>query len=108
MKDGGLEEVSNPSELFLAERPQRSTGSVVVSSLEGTRPILVELQALVSGTNYPMPKRMANGVEANRLAAAGGDGKAARHASLGQDVYVNVVGGIHIDEPAIDLVSWPP
>jgi len=104
MKDGGLEEVSNPSELFLAERPQRSTGSVVVSSLEGTRPILVELQALVSGTNYPMPKRMANGVEANRLSLllAVMEKRLGMHLS-GQDVYVNVVGGIHIDEPAIDL-----
>ena len=53
MKDGGLEEVSNPSELFLAERPQRSTGSVVVSSLEGTRPILVELQARCPGRIIP-------------------------------------------------------
>ncbi|MCE7979452.1 MAG: DNA repair protein RadA [Nitrospira sp. NTP1] len=104
MKDGGLEEVSNPSELFLAERPQRSTGSVVVSSLEGTRPILVELQALVSGTNYPMPKRMANGVEPNRLSLllAVMEKRLGMHLS-GQDVYVNVVGGIHIDEPAIDL-----
>ncbi|MCW5798432.1 MAG: DNA repair protein RadA [Nitrospira sp.] len=104
MKDGGLEEVSNPSELFLAERPQHSTGSVVVSSLEGTRPILVELQALVSGTNYPMPKRMANGVEPNRLSLllAVMEKRLGMHLS-GQDVYVNVVGGIHIDEPAIDL-----
>ena len=104
MKDGGLEEVSNPSELFLAERPQHSTGSVVVSSLEGTRPILVELQALVSSTNYPMPKRMANGVEGNRLSLllAVMEKRLGMHLS-GQDVYVNVVGGIHIDEPAIDL-----
>ena len=104
MKEGGLEEVNNPSELFLAERPQRSTGSVVVSSLEGTRPILVELQALVSGTNYAMPKRMANGVEPNRLSLllAVMEKRLGMHLS-GQDVYVNVVGGIHIDEPAIDL-----
>ena len=104
MKEGGLEEVGNPSELFLAERPQRSTGSVVVSSLEGTRPILVELQALVSGTNYAMPKRMANGVEPNRLSLllAVMEKRLGMHLS-GQDVYVNVVGGIHIDEPAIDL-----
>ena len=67
MKDVGLEEVENPSELFLAERPAKSTGSVVVSSVEGTRPILVELQALVSSTGYAMPKRMANGVEINRV-----------------------------------------
>jgi DNA repair protein RadA/Sms len=104
MKDAGLEEVNNPSELFLAERPERSTGSVVVSSLEGTRPILVELQALVSSTTYAMPKRVANGVEVNRvsLLLAVMEKRLGAHLS-GQDVYVNVVGGMHIDEPAIDL-----
>ncbi|WP_455377024.1 DNA repair protein RadA [Petrachloros mirabilis] len=104
MKDSGLEEVSNPSELFLAERPQRITGSVVVSSLEGSRPILVELQALVSSTSYAMPKRMANGVELNRvsLLLAVMEKRLGLHLS-GQDVYVNVVGGMRIDEPAIDL-----
>ncbi len=104
MKDSGLEEVANPSELFLAERPQKSTGSVVVSSLEGSRPILVELQALVSSTNYAMPKRMANGVELNRvsLLLAVMEKRLGMHLS-GQDVYINVVGGMTIDEPAIDL-----
>jgi DNA repair protein RadA/Sms len=104
MKDSGLDEVVNPSELFLAERPQRSTGSVVVSSLEGSRPILVELQALVSSTSYAMPKRMANGVELNRvsLLLAVMEKRLGLHLS-GQDVYVNIVGGLHIDEPAIDL-----
>ena len=104
MKDSGLEEVSNPSELFLAERSHRSTGSVVVSSLEGSRPILVEMQALVSATSYAMPKRMANGVELNRvsLLLAVMEKRLGLHLS-GQDVYVNVVGGMQIDEPAIDL-----
>ncbi|WP_447977131.1 DNA repair protein RadA [Candidatus Nitrospira bockiana] len=104
MKEGGLEEVTNPSELFLAERPATSTGSVVVSSLEGTRPILVELQALVSPTGYAMPKRMATGVEINRVALllAVMEKRLGLHLS-GQDVYVNVVGGMQIDEPAIDL-----
>ncbi|HEX2055159.1 MAG TPA: DNA repair protein RadA [Nitrospiraceae bacterium] len=104
MKDSGLEEVANPSELFLAERPVQSTGSVVVSSLEGSRPILVELQALVSPTSYAMPKRMANGVELNRLSLllAVMEKRLGQHLS-GQDVYVNVVSGIQIDEPAIDL-----
>ncbi len=104
MRDTGLEEVGNPSELFLAERPQHSTGSVVVSSLEGSRPILVELQALVSPTSYAMPKRMANGVELNRvsLLLAVMEKRLGLHLS-GQDVYVNVVGGMQIDEPAIDL-----
>jgi len=104
MKDTGLDEVGNPSELFLAERPQQSTGSVVVSSLEGSRPILVELQALVSPTGYAMPKRMANGVESNRvsLLLAVMEKRLGLHLA-GQDVYVNVVGGMKIDEPAIDL-----
>jgi len=104
MKESGLEEVANPSQLFLGERPQRSTGSVVVSSLEGSRPILVELQALVSATSYAMPKRMANGVDLNRvsLLLAVMEKRLGLHLS-GQDVYVNVVGGMHIDEPAIDL-----
>ncbi|TMQ29859.1 MAG: DNA repair protein RadA [Nitrospirae bacterium] len=84
MKDSGLEEVSNPSEL--------------------SRPILVELQALVSSTSYAMPKRMANGVEQNRvsLLLAVMEKRLGMHLS-GQDVYVNVVGGMQIDEPAIDL-----
>jgi len=104
MKDVGLEEVVNPSELFLAERPAKSTGSVVVSSVEGTRPILVELQALVSSTGYAMPKRMANGVEINRvsLLLAVMEKRLGLHLS-GQDVYVNVIGGMQVDEPAIDL-----
>jgi DNA repair protein RadA/Sms len=104
MKESGLEEVSNPSELFLAERPEHSTGSVVVSSLEGTRPILCEVQALVSTTSFSMPKRMANGVEVNRLSLllAVMEKRLGMHVA-GQDVYVNVVGGITIDEPAIDL-----
>ncbi|GKS57907.1 DNA repair protein RadA [Nitrospira sp.] len=104
MKDAGLEEVSNPSELFLAERPERGTGSVVVSSMEGSRPILVEVQALVSPTGYSMPKRMANGVEVNRLSLllAVMEKRLGLHLSS-QDVYVNVVGGLRVDEPAIDL-----
>jgi DNA repair protein RadA/Sms len=104
MKDGGLEEVANPSELFLAGRPEQSTGSVVVSTLEGSRPILVELQALVTSTGYAMPKRMANGVEVNRvsLLLAVMEKRLGLHLS-GQDVYFNVVGGLRIDEPAIDL-----
>ncbi len=104
MKDTGLEEVGNPSELFLAERPAKSTGSVVVSSLEGSRPILVELQALVSPTGYSLPKRMAKGVESNRvsLLLAVMEKRMGLHLS-GQDVYVNVVGGMRVDEPAIDL-----
>ncbi len=104
MKELGLEEVANPSELFLAERPERGMGSVVVPSLEGSRPILVEVQALVSPTGYSIPKRMTNGVELNRLALllAVMEKRLGLHLS-GQDVYVNVVGGIQVEEPAIDL-----
>ncbi|MCP9452822.1 MAG: DNA repair protein RadA [Nitrospira sp.] len=104
MKDTGLEEVSNPSELFLAERPPRGTGSVVVCSLEGSRPILVELQALVSETGYAMPKRVANGVDLNRVAMLLAVMEKRLGVRLsGHDVYVNVVGGLRIDEPATDL-----
>ncbi len=104
MKEAGLEEVNNPSELFLAERPEQSAGSVVVSSLEGSRPILVELQALASPTGFAMPRRVANGVELNRvsLLLAVMEKRLGMHLA-GLDVYVNIVGGMRVDEPAIDL-----
>ncbi len=104
MKDSGLTEVKNPSEIFLAERPLKVTGSVVVSSMEGTRPILIELQALVSPTNFGVPRRTSIGVDYNRvsLLLAVLEKRAGLHL-MGQDVFVNVVGGIRIDEPAIDL-----
>ncbi|GJL54165.1 MAG: DNA repair protein RadA [Nitrospirales bacterium] len=104
MNDSGLTEVDNPSELFLSGRPEQGTGSVVVSSLEGSRPILVELQALVAETGYAMPKRMANGIELNRVALllAVMEKRLGLHLS-GQDVYLNVVGGLQIDEPTMDL-----
>jgi len=104
MNDGGLTEVDNPSELFLSGRPEQGTGSVVVSSLEGSRPILVELQALVAETGYAMPKRMANGIELNRVALllAVMEKRLGLHLS-GQDVYINIVGGLQIDEPTMDL-----
>ena len=104
MADTGLHEVANPSELFLSGRPACSTGSVVVSSLEGSRPILVELQALVTPTCYAMPKRMANGMELNRVALllAVLEKRLGLHLS-GQDVCLNVVSGLRIDEPAIDV-----
>lgn len=104
MKEGGLVEVSNPSEMFLAGRPAHSTGSVVIATLEGSRPILVELQALVTSTGYTIPKRMANGVEVNRvsLLLAVMEKRLGLHLA-GQDVYLNVVGGLRLDEPAIDL-----
>jgi DNA repair protein RadA/Sms len=104
MKSLGLEEVSNPSELFLSERASNVAGSVVVSSIEGTRPILIELQALVSPTNFGMPRRMAIGVDANRVSLLLAVLEKRVGLQLqGQDVFINVVGGMQIDEPAVDL-----
>jgi DNA repair protein RadA/Sms len=104
MKDSGLEEVKDPSRLFLSERPINVPGSVVVPSLEGSRPILVELQALVSQTNFGVPRRTAMGVDSNRvsLLVAVLEKKAGLNL-LNQDIFLNVAGGIRIDEPAVDL-----
>jgi DNA repair protein RadA/Sms len=104
MKEGGLAEVANPSELFLAERPADATGSVVVSSLEGSRPILAELQALVAPSKLAMPRRTCIGVDFNRvsLLLAVLEKRVGMHL-MGMDVFVNIVGGLKIDEPAIDL-----
>jgi len=104
MKESGLNEVANPSELFLAERPKDATGSVVVSSLEGTRPILAELQALVALSKLAMPRRTCIGVDYNRvsLLLAILEKRVGMHL-MGMDVFVNVVGGLKIDETAVDL-----
>jgi DNA repair protein RadA/Sms len=104
MRQTGFVEVENPSELLLAERPQQASGSVVVASMEGTRPLLVELQALGSPSGLGLPRRVANGVEPQRVALL----LAVLEKRLGlplqtHDVYVNVVGGLYIEEPAIDL-----
>lgn len=104
MKEAGLEEVANPSEMFLAEKPLGASGSVVVGSMEGTRPILVELQALVSPSYLAMPRRMAMGVDVQRasLLVAVLEKRGGLHLSS-QDVFINVVGGLHLEEPGIDL-----
>ena len=104
MHDGGLAEVTNPSAFFLAERPTDAAGSVVVPSLEGSRPILVELQALVTPSHVGMARRMAVGVDANRvsLLLAVLEKRAGLFVS-GHDLFLNIVGGIEIKEPAIDL-----
>lgn len=104
MKADGLAEVSNPSELFLSERPHATSGSVVLASLEGTRPVLVELQALVTPTTFASPRRMATGVDHHRLSLL----IAVLEKRLGmflqnQDAFVNVAGGVRLDEPAVDL-----
>jgi DNA repair protein RadA/Sms len=104
MKDSGLQPVANPSALFLAERPVEVPGSVVVASLEGTRPILVEVQALVSPTSFGTPRRTTLGIDPNRVAllVAILEKKMGIHL-VGHDVFVNIAGGVRIDEPAADL-----
>lgn len=104
MRDRGLIEVSNPSAFFLAERPENAPGSVVVTSLEGTRPIMVEIQALVSSSNLGMPRRTAIGVDHNRvsLLVAVMDKICGLHLG-GSDIFINVAGGVRVDEPAVDL-----
>ena len=104
MMDKGLKEVLNPSAFFLAERPQNVAGSVVVPSLEGTRPILVEIQALVSATNLGMSRRTAIGVDHNRvsLLVAVLDKICGMHLGA-SDIFINVAGGVRVEEPAVDL-----
>ncbi len=104
MGDGGLREVRNPSAFFLAERPEDVCGSVVVPSMEGTRPILIEIQALVHPTNFGMPRRTAIGVDPNRvsLLVAVMDKICGLHLS-NHDIFLNVAGGIRVSEPAVDL-----
>ena len=104
MHDTGLREVKNPSEVFLSERSYGASGSTVVASLEGTRPILVEVQALVTPTTYGMPQRTSTGFDYRRLSLllAVLEKRVGLH--LGNyDVFVNVAGGVKIDEPAVDL-----
>lgn len=104
MKESGLQPVLNPSALFLAERPEGVPGSVVIATLEGTRPILVEVQALVSGSTFGTPRRTTLGIDHNRVALliAVLEKKMGVHL-MGQDVFVNVAGGVRLDEPAADL-----
>jgi DNA repair protein RadA/Sms len=104
MRDMGMVEVSNPSEAFLAERLVNATGSAIVVTMEGTRPLLVEVQALASPTAYPNPRRTANGVDFNRLQLM--TAVLSRRVGMRlaeQDIFVNVIGGLTIDEPAADL-----
>lgn len=104
MTEKGLDEVDNPSQALLNGRPQNVSGSVVVSSLEGTRPILVELQALVCQTNFNMPRRTAVGVDYNRvnLILAVMEKRVGMNL-WGYDVYVNIAGGMKINDTAVDL-----
>ncbi|MBM4438213.1 MAG: DNA repair protein RadA [Actinobacteria bacterium] len=104
MRSDGLREVANPSALFLAERDAAAPGSAVAVPMEGTRPVLVEVQALVAPTSYSLPRRLASGFDPNRLNML--LAVLTRRAGLplaDHDVYVNVVGGLRLREPAADL-----
>ena len=104
MTGGGLRPVPNPSRMFLAERPAHAPGSAVLCSVEGSRPILVEVQALVSTSTYGSSRRMANGVDTQRLSLLLAVlEKRAGLNLIGDDVFVNMAGGMAIDEPATDL-----
>jgi DNA repair protein RadA/Sms len=104
MNENGLSEVVNPSAAFLSERPANVPGSVVTASMEGTRPILVELQALVSSTSFGNPRRTILGIDHNRVAllVAVMEKKLGMHL-MGHDIFINVAGGVKVDEPAIDM-----
>lgn len=104
MGEGGMREVPNPSALFLAERPRGAAGSVIAATAEGARSLLVEVQALVGGTAQGSPRRTANGIDGGRLAMI----LAVLERKVGlvlssSDIFVNVAGGVHIEEPALDL-----
>ena len=104
MKDNGLDEVANPSAVFLSERPAGAAGSIVTASMEGTRPILVELQALASATNFGTPRRTILGLDPNRVAllAAVMEKMLGMHL-MGYDIFMNVAGGVKVTEPAVDM-----
>jgi DNA repair protein RadA/Sms len=104
MTGEGLVAVANPSEMFLQERPLGVAGSVVNACMEGTRPVLVEIQALVSGSKYGTGRRMTQGVDQNRVALLIAMlEKRVGFQLLGDDVFINIAGGLEIDEPAADL-----
>lgn len=106
MTDGGLMGVSNPSALFLSQRPEGATGSIAVPTMEGTRPIIVELQALVNFSHLAVPRRMASGIDYNRLNLTLAVLERRIGLNLGKDdVYVNAVGGVKLTEPAVDLAT---
>ncbi len=104
MKDQGLDEVANPSAVFLSERPANAPGSAVTASMEGTRPILVELQALASSTSFGTPRRTILGLDPNRVAllAAVMEKQLGMHL-MGYDIFMNVAGGVKVIEPAVDM-----
>lgn len=104
MSEKGLQELENPSKALISEKPENASGSVIVSTVEGTRPMLLELQALVSPTSFGIPRRTATGIDFNRvnLLLAVLEKRAGMQIQ-NQDVYLNIVGGIKINEPSMDL-----
>ena len=104
MQEQGMTEILNPSDILISEREDNPAGSCIVSCMEGTRPILVELQALTAQSVFGFPKRTANGVDFNRLSLLIAVMEKKAKLMLGnQDVYLNVVGGLRINEPSVDL-----
>ena len=104
MREEGMCEILNPSDILISEREDNPAGSCIVSSMEGTRPILVEIQALTTQTVFGYPKRTANGIDFNRLSLLLAVLEKKAGVMLGsQDVYINVAGGMRINEPSIDL-----
>jgi len=104
MQESGMIEITNPSEAFLAERMVNAPGSAIAVTMEGTRPLLVEIQGLTSHTNFGNPRRTPNGIDFNRLLLITAVLSRRLNIRLSeQDVFVNVVGGLRIDEPASDL-----
>ena len=104
MQNEGLVEIDNPSSILISERNENPAGSVIVASIEGTRPLLVEFQALTTQSVYGLPRRTANGIDYNRLTLLIAVLEKKEGLPLGnQDVYLNVVGGLKVNEPAIDL-----
>ena len=104
MQDKGMMEITNPSSILISEREDNPAGSIIIATMEGTRPLLIEIQSLTSTSVFGIPRRTANGMDYNRLTLLTAVLEKKVGMSLGnQDVYVNVVGGIKLNEPAIDL-----
>jgi DNA repair protein RadA/Sms len=104
MTQDGLQEISNPSEVFLSERNTEESGTAVVAAIEGSRPLLIEVQALVTPTSYGTPQRSATGFEYRRLQMILAVLEKRLGVRLGQqDVFINIAGGIRLDDPAVDL-----
>ena len=106
MNDAGLREVVNPSALFVTAAGHVASGSAIAVTMEGTRPLLAEIQALTSRTVFGLPRRTANGIDINRLHMLTAVlSKRARVDVSGDDIYINVVGGLKLSEPASDLAA---